>query len=100
MENESRFSPSVMKGGGAYNSHARLQAAGARSTMPFLEKAVRDVTLDSADLPVVIADYGSSQSKNSPRPDADCSRKPAAATRRGTDAERAAFRRQAAQDWE
>jgi hypothetical protein len=68
MENESGFSPAVMEGGGAYNRHATLQAAGARLAIPFFEKAVRDVTLDPVDLPVVIADYGSSQGKNSLAP--------------------------------
>jgi hypothetical protein len=68
MENESGFSPAVMEGGGAYNRHATLQAADARLAIPFFEKAVRDVTLDPVDLPVVIADYGSSQGKNSLAP--------------------------------
>ena len=65
MENESRFSSAVMEGGGAYNRHATFQAAGARLAIPFLEKALREVSLDPADLPIVIADYGSSQGKNS-----------------------------------
>jgi hypothetical protein len=68
MENESRFSSAVMEGGGAYNRHATFQAAGARLAIPFLEKALREVSLDPADLPIVIADYGSSQGKNSLAP--------------------------------
>jgi long-chain acyl-CoA synthetase len=58
----------VMEGNGAYNRHATFQAAGARLAVPFLEKAVSEVSLDPADLPVVIADYGSSQGKNSLAP--------------------------------
>lgn len=58
----------VMEGGGSYNRHAMHQAAGMSVTLPLLERAARDVSLDSLDHPVVIADYGSSQGKNSLRP--------------------------------
>jgi|HubBroStandDraft_1064217.scaffolds.fasta_scaffold00898_11 long-chain acyl-CoA synthetase len=68
MENESTFLPAVMEGGGAYNRCATFQAAGARLATPFLEKAAREIPLDKADLPIVIADYGSSQGKNSLAP--------------------------------
>jgi hypothetical protein len=54
-----------MEGMGAYNRHARLPAAGAAVALPLLEKAVRNAELDTGDRPVVIADYGSSQGKNS-----------------------------------
>jgi hypothetical protein len=54
-----------MEGKGAYNRYAKLPAGGAALALPLLEKAVRDVELDSGDQPVVIADYGSSQGKNS-----------------------------------
>ena len=36
--------------------------------LPLLEEAVRNLTLGGGDQPVVIADYGSSQGKNSLRP--------------------------------
>jgi hypothetical protein len=59
---------SVMEGEGAYNRHAKLPAVGAATAMPLLEKAVQRVPLDASDRPVVIADYGSSQGKNSMAP--------------------------------
>jgi hypothetical protein len=55
----------VMEGKGAYNKHAKLPAGGAALAAPLLEKAVGNVELDAGDQPVVIADYGSSQGKNS-----------------------------------
>ena len=53
---------------GYYNKHAATQAAGGALTLPLLEKAARDLVLDPGDGPVVIADYGSSQGKNSLAP--------------------------------
>src|SRR5580700_3786417 len=58
----------VMEGKGAYNRHARLPAGGMALALPWLEKAVQDIELDCGDQPVVIADYGSSQGKNSLAP--------------------------------
>ncbi len=58
----------VMEGEGAYNRHARFQAGGIALALPLLEKAVRNIELDGGDQPVVIADYGSSQGKNSLAP--------------------------------
>ena len=54
-----------MEGMGAYNKHAGLPAGGATFALPLLETAVRNADLDTGDRPVVIADYGSSQGKNS-----------------------------------
>jgi SAM dependent carboxyl methyltransferase len=68
MSDESRLPHGVMEGKGSYNKHAKLPAGGAALAMPLLEKAVRSVRLDPADQPVVIADYGSSQGKNSLAP--------------------------------
>jgi hypothetical protein len=68
MSNEHGPSHGVMEGHGAYNKHAKLPADGAALAMPLLEKAIRDVELDSGDEPIVIADYGSSQGKNSLAP--------------------------------
>ena len=65
---ENTVSHSVMEGGGAYNRHAAQQAAGGASVLPLLEQAARSVLLDATDQPIVIADYGSSQGKNSLRP--------------------------------
>ncbi len=65
---ESALAHGVMEGNGAYNKHAKLPAGGATLAVPFLEKAAREVSLDPWDGPVVIADYGSSQGKNSLAP--------------------------------
>ena len=46
----------------------KFRAAGGNLALPFLEQAVRNVTLDGGDRPVVVADYGSSQGKNSLAP--------------------------------
>jgi hypothetical protein len=58
----------VMEGKGAYNKYAKLPADGAALALPLLEKAIREVELDPGDQPIVIADYGSSQGKNSMAP--------------------------------
>jgi hypothetical protein len=63
-----RLAHGVMEGNGAYNRHAKLPAGGAALAVPFLEKAVREMRLAPEDRPVVIADYGSSQGKNSLAP--------------------------------
>lgn len=55
----------VMEGGGSYNRHAKVPAAGGNLALPFLELAVRSMMLDRGDQPVIVADYGSSQGKNS-----------------------------------
>ena len=60
--------PSVMEDKGAYNKYAKLPAAGAAVAMPLLEKAAQAMQLDASDQPIVIADYGSSQGKNSMSP--------------------------------
>ncbi|MBV8069349.1 MAG: hypothetical protein JO270_05550 [Acidobacteriaceae bacterium] len=58
----------VMEGKGAYNKHATIPASGAVLALPFLERASQEVTLGNEPDPIVIADYGSSQGKNSLRP--------------------------------
>ena len=58
----------AMEGNGAYNRHAKLPAGGAALALPLLEKAARDLALDPGHTPIVIADYGSSQGKNSLAP--------------------------------
>jgi len=68
MSNEPGQCHAVMEGKGAYNEHAKLPADGAALALPLLEKAIREVELDLDDEPVVIADYGSSQGKNSLAP--------------------------------
>ena len=68
MSNERRPSHAAMEGNGAYNKHAKLPADGAALALPLLEKAISEVKLDLSDEPIVIADYGSSQGKNSLAP--------------------------------
>jgi SAM dependent carboxyl methyltransferase len=68
MSNEREGSHGVMEGGGSYNRHATVPAGGGRAALPLLERAVENVTLEGDDQPVVIADYGSSQGKNSLAP--------------------------------
>jgi hypothetical protein len=65
MPNESASFHSVMEGKGSYNRHARLPAGGAALAMPLLEKAIQRVQFGTDEQPVVVADYGSSQGKNS-----------------------------------
>jgi hypothetical protein len=55
----------VMEEKGAYNRHARIPAGGAALALPRLEEAARKLELGSGDEPLVVADYGSSQGKNS-----------------------------------
>jgi hypothetical protein len=54
----------VMEGEGAYNKHAKLPAGGASLALPMWERAIRRAEVGN-DRQVFIADYGSSQAKNS-----------------------------------
>ena len=55
----------VMEAGGSYNLHAKVPAGGAQLALPLLEEAVQRLTLQTGNHPIVVADYGSSQGKNS-----------------------------------
>jgi len=55
----------VMEGGGSYNRHAELPAGGGNLALPYLEQAAQSCALPPGSDPIVIADYGSSQGKNS-----------------------------------
>jgi hypothetical protein len=68
MASQATATHGVMEGGGSYNLHARIPAGGGNLALPLLEEAVRNITLEGGDQPVVIADYGSSQGKNSLAP--------------------------------
>jgi hypothetical protein len=65
MLNAGALPHGVMEGKGSYNKHARLPAGGAALAMPLLEKAVQSLELEPGEQSIVIADYGSSQGKNS-----------------------------------
>jgi SAM dependent carboxyl methyltransferase len=66
---QTEFVPShgVMESGGAYNLHARVQARGASQALPLLQSSLQKLELNG-DQPITIADYGSSQGKNSLAP--------------------------------
>jgi hypothetical protein len=66
MSNTSEVArPAPMEGKGAYNRSSRVQAAGLLPAVGLLEDAARTVALPPAPLPIVIADYGSSEGHNS-----------------------------------
>jgi hypothetical protein len=65
MATERNPSHGVMEGKGSYNRHATLPADGAALALPLLKKAVGTLNVGSRDERLVIADYGSSQGKNS-----------------------------------
>jgi hypothetical protein len=58
----------VIEAGGSYNLHAKIPAGGGNLALPYLEKTARSCTLRSGSDPIVIADYGSSQGRNSLAP--------------------------------
>jgi SAM dependent carboxyl methyltransferase len=60
--------PAAMEGQGRYNRSSQVQAAGLSPALPMLERAAREVPLPDGLLPIVIADYGSSQGHNSLAP--------------------------------
>ena len=57
----------AMEGAGFYNRNSGMQAAGIELALPFLEASARSLVADG-DGPVVIADFGASQGRNSMRP--------------------------------
>jgi hypothetical protein len=58
-----------MEGGGFYNRNSDFQAAGIERALPLFEAAARTVLADGpAHSPLVIADYGASQGRNSMKP--------------------------------
>lgn len=54
-----------MEGHGAYNRNSAVQASGASPALPLLFEAAGMVTLEPGEAPVVVADYGSSEGRNS-----------------------------------
>jgi SAM dependent carboxyl methyltransferase len=67
MTNDSKTLTTAMEGGGFYNRNSDVQAAGIALALPFLEKAALSISFGSGE-PLVIADYGSSQGRNSMLP--------------------------------
>jgi hypothetical protein len=68
MADLSRPATGGMEGDGAYNRHAALQAAGNTMALLHAREAARRVDIDGGHEPIIIADYGSSQGKNSLAP--------------------------------
>ncbi|MGU7811608.1 SAM-dependent methyltransferase [Burkholderia sp. AW49-1] len=54
-----------MEGNGSYNLHAIPQADGGMTALPLLTRAASEIPIEPGTRPVVIADYGASQGKNS-----------------------------------
>jgi hypothetical protein len=60
--------PAPMEGGGVYNRSSRVQAAGLAPAISLFEWAAGTVPLATAPEAIVIADYGSSEGRNSLTP--------------------------------
>jgi SAM dependent carboxyl methyltransferase len=59
------ITPAAMEGHGGYNLSSRVQAGSSSSAILLLEQAARLAPIPTAPQPIVIADYGSSQGRNS-----------------------------------
>jgi hypothetical protein len=57
-----------MEGGGAYNRHSRVQASGLEPAVEWLVESARRATIPPSPAVPVIADWGSSQGRNSMHP--------------------------------
>jgi hypothetical protein len=57
-----------MEGHGSYNRSSTVQATGASPALPLLERAAREATLPAGEVPIVVADYGCSEGRNSLAP--------------------------------
>jgi hypothetical protein len=66
MAEETTPTTTAMEGGGFYNRHSSVQAAGIDQMLALLEEAANRVRIGEEAL--TIADYGSSQGRNSMRP--------------------------------
>jgi hypothetical protein len=60
--------PAAMEGHGAYNRGSRVQGASSAPALGLLEAAAQAVPLPDPPAPLVIADYGASQGRNSLAP--------------------------------
>ena len=65
LDDTASIKPAPMEGKGGYNRSSQVQAAGLSSAVSMLESAARTVALPAGSQPIVIADYGSSQGRNS-----------------------------------
>jgi len=60
--------PAPMEGHGGYNRGSRVQAAGLSPALPLLKQAAATAALTPGPEPIVIADYGCAEGRNSLRP--------------------------------
>src|SRR5262249_999948 len=58
----------AMQSGGAYNRSSAVPAGGLAPAVPWLTEAAKLVPLGSPETPLIVADYGSSQGRNSMAP--------------------------------
>lgn len=65
IETNNVTAPSPMEGDGAYNRNSGVQAAGSLHAVSLFENAAQVVDLEEGSHPILIADYGSSQGRNS-----------------------------------
>jgi hypothetical protein len=69
MTTNAALSSQAMEGRGFYNRNSDLQAAGIEQLIPLLERTLDAVAVTlPAEAPLVVADYGASQGRNSMRP--------------------------------
>ena len=69
MTTNAALASQAMEGRGFYNRNSDLQAAGIELLMPLLDRTLDAVSVGGpADGPLVVADYGSSQGRNSMHP--------------------------------
>jgi S-adenosylmethionine-dependent carboxyl methyltransferase len=68
MPKDSSRPSAAMEGKGSYNRHSLIPSGGGALALPHLKGAVAEASLDPFDRPIVIADYGSSQGRNSLAP--------------------------------
>jgi hypothetical protein len=66
MNTSTKSAIAAMEGNGFYNRHSSLQAAGIAAVLPLWERVASAVEI--VDETLVIADYGSSQGRNSMAP--------------------------------
>lgn len=65
LETTEFVTPAAMEGQGRYNRSSQIQAAGLSPAVPMFERAARVVPLPAGPQPITLADYGSSQGRNS-----------------------------------
>jgi SAM dependent carboxyl methyltransferase len=61
-------SPAAMEGQGGYNRNSQVQAGGVSPAIPMLERAAQAGSLPADPQPILIADYGCSEGRNSLAP--------------------------------